>query len=180
MTDSTVFKKSHYPSQKNPFSLSKARQRDSYQASFTIVSKLQPTTTNPNHRTTLLQPKSNHVVRPPPLHSSIPSRPPHLTNPPSHSPPDSTPHPKARTSAASSCASDLGPDPNAGRVPGPGSKPAQMQSRAATGQGRIEAWKGQLRGEEPWTPTGEGFGRSLGGLGSFVGYLGEVGEGGKG
>ncbi|KAF6219976.1 hypothetical protein HO133_003801 [Letharia lupina] len=90
------------------------------------------------------------------------------------SPHDSTPHPKARTGA-----SDLGPDPNAGRGPGPGSKPAQMQSRAATELGRIEAWKGQSKGEEPWTPTGERFGRSLGGLGSFVGFHGEVVEGGK-
>ena len=53
----------------------------------------------------------------------------------------------------------------------------EIQEQSGTGKGSMEGWKQQPKSEEPWTPTGK---RSLGGLGSFVGYHGEKFEDKKG
>lgn len=84
MTDSTVFKKSHHPSQKNSFSLSKPRQRDSYQASFIILSIFQPQYRNstqppPNKPTRQPSFNQNPTMSSVPLHSPIPSTSPDQT-----------------------------------------------------------------------------------------------------
>lgn len=57
------------------------------------------------------------------------------------------------------------------------SKGRDTQDRSGTST--IEEWKRQSTRDEPWTPIGKKPGRSLGGLGSFVGYHGEVVDGKK-
>ena len=49
-----------------------------------------------------------------------------------------------------------------------------QKESAGKEKGAIEDWKQQTKSEEPWSPTGKSSGRSLGGLGSFVGSHHEV------